>query len=428
MVDEPVLAEVEWLRRRSELAAVAFSPTGPVSKRDMFKGRASQMGSVLAAVSQTGSAVVIYGERGVGKTTLASLVDDFWNDLAREGSVYVIPIRYNCNPTDTFQSIWEGVVEEIGDTYEKRGEPQPQSESWLELFAEIRGGGATPHAVRRLLSLANKRFIMVFDEYDQVEDDECTALFASTMKALSDHLVPVTLILVGVATTIDELIADHASIDRSTRQVFLPRMSRNELKEIVRDGYDLVGLTVSEQILELMARLAQGLPHYAHRLGQEAGFSAVDRRSLNVEKVDVDFALKQAVDLTEESIRAAHMKATGSPQTKKNLFSEVLLACALTPGDDLGFFSAGEVRDPLEAVVGKHYEIPQFIKHLKRFANLRILEVIGEERRRRYRFENPLLKPYTVLKGLQDGLIDIDVVRRFEKPEPPAGGDQHRLL
>ena len=29
------------------------------------------------------------------------------------------------------------------------------------------------------------------------------------------------------------------------------------------------------EMLDLMAKLAQGLPHYAHRFGQEAGFAAV---------------------------------------------------------------------------------------------------------------------------------------------------------
>jgi len=424
-VAESAIDQAEWLRIRAQLAT-AFNPSGPVSSRDLFAGRIEQISRVLSAVSQRGQSVILFGERGVGKTSLASLVHEFWNDLARESENYVLSARYNCDPADTFISIWSNLAEIINDVYEQRGDQHPGGESWLELFAEIRNGAATPHAVRRLLTLAAKRFIVVIDEFDQIQDPACTQLFASTMKAISDHLVPATLILVGVADNVDDLIADHASIDRSTIQVLMPRMAPAEIKSIISQGYGRVGLQVDDAVLDLMARLVQGLPHYAHRFGQEAGYSAVDRRSRRVAREDVERAVRKAVELTEESIRSAFRSATTSPQAG-NLFSKVLVSCALAPVDDLGYFAAGDVRDPLEAVAKRRYEIPQFIKHLKRFAKGGVLELTGDEWKRRYRFANPLMRPYAVLRGMEDGLIDEEIIKRFERPERDVV-EQRRLL
>ena len=403
------------MRERARVVlSTAFNPTGPVSRSDLLVGRRDQLNRLLAAVGQNGQSAILFGERGVGKTSLASLLHEFWIAYAREVD-QVIPVRTNCEPTSTYASIWTNVTELIQDQFAKLSMPLPTSDSWIELFTEMRNEAANPHNVRRLLDLADKHFIIVIDEFDQVEDPECTQLFASTIKAISDYLVPTTLIIVGVADTVDELIADHASIDRAAIQVILPRMSVDELHDIIARGYEQVGLSISRPLLDLMGDLAQGLPHYAHRFGQEAGYAALDRDSLDVERADIDVAVQKAIDLTHESIRAAYHAATISP--KETLFGRVLLACALAPVDDLGFFAAGDIRDPLHAVVKtRRYDIPQYVGHLKALCEPRkgsVLMARGKDWRRRYRFANPLMRPYVVLRGIRDGTVAEGVVRAF---------------
>lgn len=86
----------------------------------------------------------------------------------------------------------------------------------------------------------------------------------------------------------------------------------------------------------------------------------------------------------------------------------MLLACALAPVDDLGYFAAADVREPLTRVSGQRHEIPQFMRHLKAFCGPdkgAVLQVSGEHWRRRYRFANPLLRPYVVLRGIQNGVV-----------------------
>ena len=424
-----VQTQVDVIRARVELTT-AFNPSSPVSDPDFFKGRSHEITHVLSAVSQAGQHVILFGERGVGKTSLASLAHEFWESFARrrEG---VIAIRYNCEPSDSFAAIWANIADMLGDEYGKRGRALPEGEAWDDLFAEITHEAATPHHLRRLFSFLEDLFIIVIDEFDQVGDRETVQQFARLIKTLSDYLAPATLILVGVADTIDDLIEEHASIARATIQVRLPRMSQAELRTIIETGYDAAGVAASPRVFEQMARLSQGLPHYAHRIGQEAGYAAVDRESLTVNSEDISRAVTMAVQHAQESIGLAYRQATESPR-KNTLFADVLLACALTRGDDLGFFAPADIRAPLERVTGKAYGFPQFVRHLRQFstpARGEVLQETGEARRKRYRFSDPLLRPYVVLRGIDEGVIDADVMREFD-PEDEDNRDrgQPRLL
>ncbi len=418
-----VLTQAEAVRVRVELSTI-FNPNGPIDHRDLFSGRGDAVARVLAAVGRAGQHVILFGERGVGKTSLASLTHEFWADFARE-TPGCVAVRYNCEPADSFETIWARIAELLSDEYARQDRALPAGETWRDLFAEITHEAGAPHSIRRLLDLTNEMSIIVIDEFDQIEDEGVTQQFASLIKALSDYLTPSTLILVGVADTVDDLIEDHASIDRAARQVSLPRMSRRELEEIIQSRYDRVGLSAAPALVSRMARLAQGLPHYAHRLGQEAGLSAVERERLFVDEQDVARAIEMAIEHTQASIGIEYRKATASHR-RDALFGKALLACAIATADELGFFAAADIREPLQRLTGKPYDFPQFARHLKQFTSPEkgaVLEVVGLRRKRRYRFANPLLRPYVVLKGIHDGVLDMADI---SDAEPDA--DEPRLL
>ena len=409
--------QAEIVKVRMTLSSLAFNPSGPVSDKDLFAGRESQITDVLGAVGQSGQHVILFGERGVGKTSLASLTHEFWTYMQRDSNV--CSVRCNCGSADTYQSIWQEIAQLISDQYEKRGEELPSGDAWTELYTDIIAGEATTHKVRRFLDLAGKTFIIVIDEFDQVEDEDTIQEFSNTIKALSDFLVPTTIILVGVADTVDDLIQNYSSIERALRQVRMPAMSTDELIQIVERGYSLAGLKAKKDVFERIGRMSQGLPHYAHRIGQESGFAALCKESIEVTNQDLEVGVSRAIELTNETIRASYAKAITSPQTG-NLYRQVILACAMARDDDLGYFAAADIRRPLTKITGKDYGIPQFIVHLKKFRTPgkgAILQDEGENWSRRYRFKTPLMRPYVVLKGIQDGFISQEDVMRFEYTE-----------
>lgn len=390
----------------------AFSPAAPVSRRELFAGRISQMRELLGVMSQTGQHAVVYGERGVGKTSMAATMTDV---LAGER----IGVRVNCDGTDTFGSLWHKALTEIqiaqdspgaGFTAERK-RALISAAGYLPAPEDV-----TPNDVRRILTTLGG-VDLFFDEFDRVTNAEAKTLFADTIKSLSDHLVPSTVVLVGVADTVDELIAEHRSVERALAQIHMPRMSLKELGEIVRrvEAED-IAMSIEEEAVEQITRLCQGLPHYTHLLTQQAALAALYRLDRNITIADVREAMRVAIKKSQESVKNGYQRATFSPRT--TLYGEVLLACALLHGDDWGYFTAGDVRDPLSAIMGKRYEIPAFAAHLKDLSEVGgkrgpVLQRVGETRRFRYRFINPLMQPYVLMRGIDDHTVDPEIVQRF---------------
>src|SRR5207249_4378536 len=128
-----------------------------------------------------------------------------------------------------------------------------------------------PEDMRYLLQRLDERLLIVIDELDRLEDDLAISQIADTIKTLSDHSVDVTLVLVGVADAIDDLIGDHASVERALSQVRMPRMSRDELTEVLDKGLQRAELDMTDDAKARVARLSEGLPFYTHTLALHAG-------------------------------------------------------------------------------------------------------------------------------------------------------------
>lgn len=381
---------------RIAAVAGAFTPGAPVGRLDMLAGRVAQLTDVVSAVSMRGQHVGLYGERGVGKTSLATVLAEYFSDPARAGNLQIAIV--NCTTDDSFSSIWRHVFAEL----------------------ELDDGAfapTTPESVRRRLQALDPPALVVLDELDRLEDDDALTALADTIKTLSDHAVPSTLVLVGVARSIGELIGEHASIVRALVQIEMPRMTIAELEEILVKGFETANLTARSDALREIAVLSEGLPHYTHLLGLHAGQLAVWNDRTEVTSRDVRAAIPKAVD--RHTILSDYQLATRSAR-KDALFAQVLLACALAPKNQLGYFTSGAIRDPLEVIAGRRIDIPAFSNHLSQFlepARGAVLQREGTPRRYFYRFSDPILQPYVVLTGLAEGLITEDQLRRFQNAD-----------
>jgi hypothetical protein len=228
--------------------------------------------------------------------------------------------------------------------------------------------------------------------------------------------VPSTLVLVGVARSIGELVGEHASIVRALVQIQMPRMSISELAEILTKGCDKAALKARQSAIDQITTLSEGLPHYTHLLGLHAGQRAVQNDRSEITANDVQGAIPKAVD--RHTILNDYQQATRSAR-RDALFTEVLLACALASKNQLGFFTSGAIRDPLEVIAGRRIEIPAFSNHLSQFLESErgaVLQREGTSRRYFYRFTDPILQPYVILKGLASGMITDDQRRQFQRP------------
>jgi hypothetical protein len=158
---------------------------------------------------------------------------------------------------------------------------------------------------------------------------------ANTIKALSDYGVNTTLILVGVADNINDLMGEHASIGRCVEQIPMPRMNTTERKEILDKIIPRLGMKLHDDALWKIVHLSRGLPSYVHSLGLYSSESAISRRSILITESDVDAAMKRVLERSQESIKDEYSKATHSNRSD-SLYKQVLLACALADTDTEG--------------------------------------------------------------------------------------------
>jgi hypothetical protein len=340
----------------------------------------------------------------VGKTSLATVA----SGMLAAGQV--LTARATCDRSDDFSTVWRKALDEVQITATRpglgfAGETREAVRAASSLLA---AEPVTPHAVRRsLAALSGQRPIAVcFDEFDRLGSAEARALFADTIKTLSDQLVAATVILVGVADDVDQLVSEHQSVERALVQIHMPRMSPDELAEIVTRGLERAGLTAEEGAVATIARLSQGLPHYTHLLSQLAARTAVDALRTKVLLQDVEDAVGDAIGKAQQSILDAYDRATFDVRT--TLYPQVVLACALASADDFGFFTVSDVRGPLSEIAGRELESRAFARHLEQLSGDgrgHVLQRRASSGGVRYRFLNPLLQPYVVMRGLADGAI-----------------------
>ena len=397
-------------------AGQVFAPATPVSQDGLFAGRFEQIRRVVDAVNQAGQHAIVFGERGVGKTSLANVIATKLR--VNDEDTNIIAPRINCDGSDTFGSVWKKVfgkiylqqeARAIGFNNEAIQEKVRASESLAKL--------TTPNEVLNMLTLLasphNKSvIIIIIDEFDRLTNKNARRAIADTIKSLSDYDVQATVVLVGVADSVDGLISEHQSIERALVQIQMPRMSRDEIQEILDTGMEQLGMTMDQEAKNQIGLIAQGLPHYAHALGLYSTRQAISEDSKKVTRAHLGVAITQASSGAQQSLQRAYHQAISSPR-KGNIYPQVLLACALAKTDEFEYFAAADVKKPMTDIMKKPYEIGGFKKHLDDFIGKErggILQRTGTARKYRYRFENPLLPTLIIIKGLLDNQINMETL------------------
>ena len=420
-MDPPTLPDNEpadgpdWRALHHE-AGLVFRPTIPVDVLDVFTGRGREIARICDVISQSGQHAILFGERGVGKTSLANVLSEFLHlaDPEEEEQTPVISPRINCDGDDTFDRVWRKVFSRIQMSHTlqvigfNREESDETTNAESLLPGEYRTGAKdmldiTPDAVRGVLARLGRQSvpIIVVDEFDRLSGTPRRA-FADLVKTLSDYTVPATVVLVGVADSIDGLLQDHESISRALVQVHMERMPGNEIQQVLMNGTKKLGMTIEKGTVLRVASIAQGLPHYAHLLGLHVVRTSIEARTTNVTVEHLHQAVRRAVSDTHHSTVTAYHEAIRSAH-KISLFPDVLLACALARCDEIGFFTPRGVCESLRRITQKKdYDIPNFARHLSEFQSERrgrILEMRGSPRNYRYRFRDPLMQPFVIMQG-----------------------------
>lgn len=305
----------------------AFKPDAVMDLPAGFAGRRQQVLELVDSLLSVGSCPVIYGDAGLGKSSLAiqiarialgdvELLSEFdVADRALDEDERFIPFWVPCsdatqNKNDLLQrminqaigySTVHGIDErnvssvtskekislkfyeiETVKSYENLGindfyklDIEDQVSAILETFREQR----------------KFRVLFIIDELDRVSN---TGGIASFIKNISGDFVK--FLLVGVAQNVTSLLADHASLERQLNPVRIARMNSEELQEIIEKALGLlenggVAMTFSDTAMLRLVTAANGFPWFVHVLGREVLVSVWDDGRRQVEELDVVAAI-----------------------------------------------------------------------------------------------------------------------------------------
>jgi Cdc6-like AAA superfamily ATPase len=298
-----------------------FLPGQHISDAKRFCGRKEQIKTAVKALSRDGASIVVYGDRGVGKSSFvemvkliaqdqASVVYDFkfHQLLPKRGFQYKV-VSIECD-SDTctsekvlqrlltspqgFGSLIPPRLQEMQDMH-KAGvgvallqkvfsanlaaehkevrSPIPE-DSVVETFSNV------VKAFSKDLLKDRERLLIVIDEFDRVGD---TRIISSLIKTLSKDNTK--FLIAGIAASYHELLSEHTSIHRQLDQgvIALRPMGATEIEAIFKgaEEHNEGLISFNRELVTDITTKSFGYPYFVHLFGQIALDEYVDMHGSN---------------------------------------------------------------------------------------------------------------------------------------------------
>lgn len=110
LLNDPFGIHREEKIKKSEIRE-AFTPNSPILSIALFSGRKNEVAKIIECLNTKGQHILLYGDRGVGKSSLARISCLLLNNAGiADGKLY----QKRCDSHDTFKSIVEPILNSIG--------------------------------------------------------------------------------------------------------------------------------------------------------------------------------------------------------------------------------------------------------------------------------------------------------------------------
>lgn len=283
----------------------AFTPSQPVNERAMFAGRRALLEGLIVAIEDQRLHFVLYGDRGIGKTSILHVL----SDIATDADYLVCYI--SCGDRMSFSDFARRVAQRIPLLFHGDYAPgSPEIEKGMHLSDLLPSGEVDVSTFGETLGkLSDTRVLMLLDEFDRVETDEFRRSIAELIKTLSDRAAPAQVVIAGVAPDLAELIAQIPSIRRNVLGVLVPNMTDDEVGEMLAIAERRTGLSFNPDARELIGLASLGLPYLVGLVAQHAALLATGRGEMAVNKADVREAIRKARSELSGRIAASTLHA-----------------------------------------------------------------------------------------------------------------------
>lgn len=312
-----------------------LTPARAISSPQHLKGRTKVLTQIDRSFNSPGKHIFIYGDRGVGKTSLAQTAAFLKQSSDSE------PIRVNCAGTSFFSTVRDAVKKSLPaeDVIFQKGREHKVKAALggfgYDFTSKISSGIIPPiESINDAAQLLNfvglchsKEPIIIFDEFDQMIGDAEKKACADLIKEVSDQGINVRFIICGIGTSLEELIGVHLSAGRYLSPVELERLTQDARWEIIESAANAIGVTVPENFLLRIGQISDGFPSYVHLIGEQLFWAMFDDVQTTSECEQSHFAngVRSAVKEAETALKILYEKAT---QKYSDTYQEVLWAIA----------------------------------------------------------------------------------------------------
>ena len=386
----------------------AYTPAQPVADRRMFAGRTKALTNLIRAIEDQRLHSVIYGERGLGKTSMLHVLAQ----TAREARYLVIYVT--CGAGSNFDEMFRTIADGIPLLFHSQyGPTSNEAEAGATLLSLLPHEPVSVRTASDMLSrIAGTRVLVILDEFDRAESDEFRRAIAELLKSLSDRSARVQLVIAGVAANLTELVANVPSIQRNISALQIPKMTAAEIRGLVKNGEALSGLTFDDGAVHAIISRSIGFPYLASMLAHRAALIAIDQSRTAIGAEDVASATSEAVDEFKSRVsRRSQLQI--EDRVQKGMLGPLgaLAGAAQSTG---GLFSAEDISalhaDPANITAARGLADRMATEHV-------LIESRDDEFGRSYRFFEDSVPVYLWLLAAQGRFFEgRDAANRDEAP------------
>jgi len=267
----------------SKKLGAVVSASHPVQSFQRLKGRERDLAEIEKALYAPGRHVFIFGDRGVGKSSLAATAAYVYQ------SPDATPLFVSGSVDDTFKTVIANIVYQAlrrprtenkkstrSAGFEWRGIKLGASTevSWPDIAAQIHSVGDAAELLKEIALIHSENPIVVIDEFDTIKAGEERGKFASLLKLMGDQSVHLKFIFTGIGQSLDELLGAHQSAHRQLLTHELPRLGWDGRREIVTAAVNEFGLSIDNDVNWRIAAVSDGYPYYVHLITEHMLWAA----------------------------------------------------------------------------------------------------------------------------------------------------------
>lgn len=319
----------------TEMASLV-SPARPIQSIEFLRGRAKELERINRALFAPGRHIFIYGDRGIGKSSLAAAA------AAQAQSADSPYIDVSCSTDSSFRSVIANIGSQavrlsrihktkrtLSAGLELRFLRVSATEEVTEndLYEVIRTVGDAVEILREVAAVHSARPVVVVDEFDRMVDERERSLFSDLVKQLGDKKINVTFFFTGVAPTLDQLLGAHPSAIRQFETIELEKLNWTARWDITVNALAKFGVEIEDNIRIRIAAVSDGYPAYVHLITEKLLWRLWDAPTI-VTNVDWDHyngAIQDAIVSVNAELKRPYEQAVNQ---RTEDFEEVLWAAA----------------------------------------------------------------------------------------------------